>query len=108
PWRARSGDTDWGRQYAAVTLGPCALRAFAFASRMRAIALRNPCARTLISIGSVRGLATVSIIAAVSPNPLRNWIGPAPCGRELLSQFNFRLMSLNCLLVSVTLSASCT
>ena len=57
-----------------------------------------------ISTGLSEGLATVIRIAAVSPNPSLNWIGPAPSGR--LSAFRLRSISLKAALVSVRVSSS--
>ena len=59
-------------------------------------------ARSDIATSVSFGLATVSISAAVSPKPLKNWIGPAPLGRSVML-LSFKSISLKMGLVSLTL-----
>ena len=83
------------------------LTAGAFADpRAFPIAAARSRARSWISTLPARGLATVSSRALVSPKPLLNWIGPAPCGSVELSALSRRLMSLNSFSGSSTSSES--
>ena len=62
--------------YTTVTRFPGAAPA-----RSCSIAARTWSARSETWTSSSRGLATVSISAAVLPKSLMNWIGPAPVGQ---------------------------
>src|SRR5277367_6558355 len=92
--RTRLGETEIGNAYTMLTRGCGARRPSA--ARVVSMALRIDLARNAMSTSLARGLAMVSIIAAVSPKSLLNWTGPAPWGSLLLRALSLRLISENC------------
>ena len=76
--------------------------ASALVPRAALIAAAISLARSEIATSLSFGLATVNISAAVSPKPLKNWIGPAPFGRSVIL-LSFKSISLKMGLVSLTL-----